>query len=303
MNAPDPLAEFYTATPRRSSDLSGRSGSYGQVDEALNELQVPAELDDDGDWTLQTDVGQLALIIDDVTGDLVVVQSLQSMEVEDSADFMHALLRLNFETRGLASFGAIAQSGKNIFVITARAAGEDASTEAVQSLLVDCMRLSRRLDELLGTAPPEPAGGAEPEAGAEPETAAGTEPTSGAEPAPTGEPEPTAAAEPPPEGAPAAAPVAETVFAQPVPQGPPPDAQPVAPEADYPPPSVEPAPAAAQPEPEPSYPPPVVQPEYPPPAYPPPPPDLPPANWYPDPYSQARLRYWDGQQWTEHVAN
>jgi pSer/pThr/pTyr-binding forkhead associated (FHA) protein len=29
---------------------------------------------------------------------------------------------------------------------------------------------------------------------------------------------------------------------------------------------------------------------------------LPPANWYPDPLGQARLRYWDGRQWTEHIA-
>lgn len=27
-----------------------------------------------------------------------------------------------------------------------------------------------------------------------------------------------------------------------------------------------------------------------------------PANWYPDPSGQARLRYWDGQQWTSHTA-
>jgi hypothetical protein len=27
-----------------------------------------------------------------------------------------------------------------------------------------------------------------------------------------------------------------------------------------------------------------------------------PADWYPDPTGQARLRYWDGQSWTQHVA-
>jgi uncharacterized RDD family membrane protein YckC len=26
------------------------------------------------------------------------------------------------------------------------------------------------------------------------------------------------------------------------------------------------------------------------------------ADWYPDPSGQARLRYWDGQQWTEHTS-
>jgi uncharacterized RDD family membrane protein YckC len=29
---------------------------------------------------------------------------------------------------------------------------------------------------------------------------------------------------------------------------------------------------------------------------------LQPANWYPDPHGQARLRYWDGQRWTEHTS-
>jgi hypothetical protein len=35
---------------------------------------------------------------------------------------------------------------------------------------------------------------------------------------------------------------------------------------------------------------------------PPPPPPLPPADWYADPHHVARLRYWDGAQWTEHIA-
>jgi uncharacterized RDD family membrane protein YckC len=33
-----------------------------------------------------------------------------------------------------------------------------------------------------------------------------------------------------------------------------------------------------------------------------PPPGGQPANWYPDPHGQARLRYWDGQRWTEHTS-
>lgn len=28
-----------------------------------------------------------------------------------------------------------------------------------------------------------------------------------------------------------------------------------------------------------------------------------PANWYPDPWSQAKWRYWDGGSWTSHTAN
>jgi hypothetical protein len=32
------------------------------------------------------------------------------------------------------------------------------------------------------------------------------------------------------------------------------------------------------------------------------PPPWPPADWYADPQHVARLRYWDGVQWTEHTA-
>lgn len=32
-------------------------------------------------------------------------------------------------------------------------------------------------------------------------------------------------------------------------------------------------------------------------------PPMPPAGWYADPHGQHRVRYWDGQQWTEHVSD
>jgi uncharacterized RDD family membrane protein YckC len=33
------------------------------------------------------------------------------------------------------------------------------------------------------------------------------------------------------------------------------------------------------------------------------PPSGPPADWYPDPHGQKRLRYWDGASWTDHTAD
>jgi hypothetical protein len=35
----------------------------------------------------------------------------------------------------------------------------------------------------------------------------------------------------------------------------------------------------------------------------PPPPAVAPAGWFPDPSGTHRLRYWDGQAWTEHIAD
>lgn len=39
-----------------------------------------------------------------------------------------------------------------------------------------------------------------------------------------------------------------------------------------------------------------------PPAHLTPPAPGPPANWYPDPWDPAALRWWDGTQWTAHTA-
>jgi hypothetical protein len=317
-NGADPLAEFYVATHRQASGLSGRPGVHGQVDEILNELRIPAEVDKDGDWKLTTDVGPFLLIVDKEKSDLIVVQTIQSMEkkVKNSSDEMYVLLALNFEARGLARFGTVKDGGQDLLVLTARLAPDTISRETVQGMMGDCLRLSRRVDELLGNDPP--AVEAQPD-GWQAADAALAQAEGGPPPA---EPPP-----PPPEQAPVDAPGAETVFAQPVPEAPqePDPAPPAEPEPSYPPPVVaEPDPPPA--EPEPSYPPPVVaapepapapvqpEPSYPPPTVPEPEPvqsyqppqppvALPEANWYPDPYYQARLRYWDGQSWTQHVAN
>lgn len=337
----DPLAEFYSATPRQPAGLSGRAGLEGQVDAIVEELGLPAELVDGGNLRLGSDVGDFLLIVDDETSDLVALQSLQSLDsVEGAAEEMYGLLRLNYEARGVASFGALKDQGEDFLVLTARVGADAVSRGSVETMLADCFALSRRVQELLGEAP---AGATEPGVPAEPPPA---EPLHVA-----AEPEPT----PPAEPEPAAAPAAETVFAQPVPSGPPPAAGPAAPEPaaatvfeptpapvepappaepaapagqpaaelDFPPPQVDDPPLAFPPpgqaapaQPAAAEQPPVVQqppavqppaaqpaPSYPPPAQPTPPPQqMAPANWYPDPYSQARLRYWDGQNWTEHVA-
>jgi hypothetical protein len=86
-----------------------------------------------------------------------------------------------------------------------------------------------------------------------------------------GQPGVAPAAIPPPQGSPVAP-------AQPVAQ-PAPAAQPVAMPASQPTPT---PPAQPVPAPRPAA--------------------APPADWYPDPHGQARLRYWDGQRWTEHAA-
>jgi hypothetical protein len=59
------------------------------------------------------------------------------------------------------------------------------------------------------------------------------------------------------------------------------------------PPATDPGPGAASPQPGPAAAAPST----------PPPPQNPPADWYPDPHGQARLRWWDGSQWTDQTAN
>ena len=308
MNAADPLAEFYAATPRQAAGLSGRTGVHGQVDAILNELRVPAEVDRDGDWKLTTDVGSFLLIVDKERYDLVAIQTMQSMEkVKKAADEMYVLLRLNFEARGIARFGTVKDGGQDLLVLTARLAPEAIARESVEGLLADCFRLSRRVDELVGNAParpPAPPGAWQAADAALAQAEGAALPTD----------------PPPPDQPPVEAPAAETVFAQPVPTGPPPDepaapaAEPAAPAADeslnFPPPQADdPAldfpppgrPATAE-QPPAAQPPAQAAAAYPPPDQ-PTPQQLAPANWYPDPYHQARLRYWDGRNWTEHVAN
>lgn len=196
--AADPLAEFFAASPRDSAGLSGRSGVQGDVDAALNDLRVPATLDADGDWRLQTDVGPFLLVLDKSNGDLVALQTIRRMEgaSTDYADDMHVLLLLNLDANG-ACFAALRDGDVDLLVLTARVRADSVSRDSVEALLRDAMRLSRRLDEVAGN---EPARG---------------------------------------DGA--AAVGAQTAQA--------------------------------------------------------------PADWYPDPKGEKRLRYWDGDRWTDHTAD
>jgi uncharacterized RDD family membrane protein YckC len=105
-------------------------------------------------------------------------------------------------------------------------------------------------------------------------------PVQNAVPGAVAAPPPAAAPAPPapPPGAPA--PTQQMPAAQPTAPQPAPAGEPAAPAAQ---------PTAAQP---------TAPPQPPAPAAPP----MPPANWYPDPSGQARLRYWDGARWTDHTA-
>ncbi len=101
-------------------------------------------------------------------------------------------------------------------------------------------------------------------------------------------------------GVPLPAPAAQPAAPTPAPAAPQPTApRPAEPEpaAREPAPATQPAatqPAATQPA--------ATQPAVPQPQPQPPQPSMPPANWYPDPSGNARLRYWDGARWTDHTA-
>jgi hypothetical protein len=150
--APDPLAEYFEVSPRGSAGLAGRDGLEGDVDAILNELEIPADIDDDGDWRFGTDVGPFLLVIDKGLGDLVAVQTIRKMaRLEDHAADMYVLLQLNLEAEG-ARFAALNDGDTDLLLLTARLRPEDVSLESVEAMLHDTMALSRRLDELVGSA-------------------------------------------------------------------------------------------------------------------------------------------------------
>jgi hypothetical protein len=153
VSAQDPLAEFFVSTPRGAAGATGRDGTHGAVDEALDALRVPATLDGDGDWRFESDVGPFLLVLDRANGDLVLLQTIRTMEQEPSsyADDMHFLLLLNLEAEG-ARFAALKDGEMNLLVLTSRLEPEAVRTASVEAMLVDAMSLSRRLDELVDAA-------------------------------------------------------------------------------------------------------------------------------------------------------
>jgi hypothetical protein len=121
------------------------------VDAILKELQVPAEIDADGDWRLQTDVGPFLLVIDGENGDLVAIQTIRDMgpPITTHAEDMYLLMRLNLEAVG-ACFAALKDGATDLLVLAARVTADAVTRESVEKMLGDAMRLSRRLDELAG---------------------------------------------------------------------------------------------------------------------------------------------------------
>jgi hypothetical protein len=157
VSAADPLADFFTATPRHSAELTGRGDTRGEVDQILNELEVPATVDADGDWRFETDVGPFLIVIDKSNGDLVALQTIRVMDegLESHADDMYLLMQLNLEAEG-ARFAGLRDGEVDLLILTSRVTADAISPLSVQTMLVDAMRLSRRLDEVAAQAP-EPA--------------------------------------------------------------------------------------------------------------------------------------------------
>jgi hypothetical protein len=126
-----------------------RAGLHGRVDAILAELGIEPALDGDGDWRIETEVGPFMLVVDRDNGDLVALQTIRSIDgpLAEEAELMHMLLQLNVEAGG-ARFGAVSGRDANLLVLSARVAATGVSREAVETMLADATRLSRRLDEL-----------------------------------------------------------------------------------------------------------------------------------------------------------
>jgi hypothetical protein len=155
------LDDYYRSTARFNPQLGGRTDTRGRLDAIVNELGLPATLDQDGDWRFASDVGDFLMMVDPETGDVIVLQYLDTFggRLKSHVDEMLGLLVLNFEEPGSARFSVIHQGGKDLVVISSRLRAADAVHDAVERMLADAMLLSRRLDLQLGR---EPAAAAQP---------------------------------------------------------------------------------------------------------------------------------------------
>lgn len=155
----DPLRRYFVSSPRRSANLATRDGVRGAVDAALNDLYLPATLDEDGDWLLEADVGQVQLYLDTDTGELVVRQVIRELgrKPDEDAEAMQVYLNMNV-MHERARFVLMSLSGSLVVFILGRRSSGDIDRAKVEELLDDVMGLSRRLDERSGRAQPEPNG-------------------------------------------------------------------------------------------------------------------------------------------------
>jgi hypothetical protein len=130
---------------------AARAGLAGRVDAILEELGLAAEVDPDGDWRLETDVGPFMLVVDRANGDLVAIQTIRKMEppVDAYAEDMHLLMLLNVDAAG-ACFAALSDDDTDLLILTSRVKADAVTRESVEAMLDDAMRLSRRLDEVTG---------------------------------------------------------------------------------------------------------------------------------------------------------
>ena len=162
----DPLAAYYTRSPRYSSQLGGRQGVRGQVDALLNELQIPATLDADGDWNLTNDAGNFTLFVRESDQRVVVRQVFNRLasNLKKHAGLMHALLLMNLDNEGACFASQDATGGGYVIVLTGQKPYDRLNREELLELLGAAFKLSTQFDRAVAgeadpfadpTAPPQ----------------------------------------------------------------------------------------------------------------------------------------------------
>jgi hypothetical protein len=148
----DALAPYYVSSPRFSSQLGGRNGIRGTVDSLLNELQVPATLDADGDWNLTNDAGQFLLFARDEDRKLVLRQKFVDLgdNLKKHASQMHALLLMNLDNEGACFASQMNQTtGKYTIVLTGQKSYDKLDRDEFLELLEAAFKLSKEFDDVV----------------------------------------------------------------------------------------------------------------------------------------------------------